>query len=287
MIEHVLTSGFAQTPALRMHYAEWSRTGTPILMLHGLSSTLHIWDLVAPQLANTGRVVTLDQRGHGLTTQPDSGYDLDTSSDDLFAFTQAIDLLEPFWLIGHSWGAAVALNTATRYPAQVRGLVLVDGGVTDLKQWFPTWAEAETRLAPPSLSHLSLDALRTGMRERWLHTAWSPAVEAAAMHGFSADADGNAQRRLSLANHMKIVKSLWAFTPAEHFPNVHCPVLIAPARGHFDPTREQARTESVQAAAKSLAHVRTEIAWFDDTIHDIPWHRPAELSQAISTFIRN
>ncbi len=287
MTEHALSLGYAQTPALRMHYAEWSHQGAPIVLLHGLSSTLHIWDLVAPQLAQTGRVVALDQRGHGLTDQPDNGYDLDTSSADVMAFNTAVGLTEPVWLIGHSWGAAVALNTASCYPDHVRGVVLVDGGVTDLKQWMPTWAEAEARLTPPSLSRLTLDELRTGMREHWLQPAWSPAVEAAAMHGFVADTEGKANRRLSLVNHMQIARHLWAFTPAEHFSKIACPVLITPARGHFDPAREQARTQSIEHAATQLAHVRHQITWFDNTLHDIPWHRPVELATAIKEFIQN
>ena len=286
MTEHNPIAKYAQTPALRMHYTEWSPQGTPILLLHGLSSTLHIWDLVAPTLTDMGRVIALDQRGHGLTTQPDEGYDLDTSSDDVLAFTQAIGIRKPFWLIGHSWGAGVALNTATRHPDQVRGLVLVDGAAMDIKYWLPTWAEAEARLTPPSLSHFSLEELRTGMREHWLQPAWSPEVEAAALHGFGEDEHGKVQRRLTLKNHMQIAHSLWQFTPAEHFPRVTCPTLICPARGS-DPERDGMRTEQINLAASQLAHVRCAVQWFDNTIHDIPWHRPAELAAAIKIFIRN
>lgn len=280
-MNELATSEFVQTSALRMHYAQWSQRGTPIVLLHGLSSTLHIWDLVAPPLATRGRVIALDQRGHGLTEQPDDGYDLDTCSADVIAFLHALKITEPVWLIGHSWGAGVALNTASRYPQQVRGLVLVDGGVGDIKHWLPTWAEAEARLTPPSLSHLTLDELRTGMRERWLKPAWSPEVEAAALHGFTTDANGNVQRRLHLINHMKIAHSLWQFSPERHLPTLTCPTLICPARtSDSDP----ARSQRIEAAAQHL-HAPHKLHWFNDTIHDIPWHRPAELAETIQDFV--
>ncbi len=292
MTKDELTLGYAQTSDLCVHYAEWTQqlpqaqSSAPIVMLHGLSSTLHIWDIVAPQLSDNHRVIALDQRGHGLTTQPNDGYDLDTSSDDVIAFNTAIGLPEPFWLIGHSWGAAVALNTASRYPNHVRGLVLVDGGALDLKQWLPTWAEAEARLTPPSLSHLTLEELRVSMRQHWLQAAWSPDAENAAMYSFEEDANGQAQRRLNLRNHMQIAQHLWAFTPADHFPKITCPVLITPARGYGDPLRDETRTEVIASTAAQLTHIRCQVIWFDDTIHDIPWHRPTELATVINSFIQ-
>ena len=65
--------GYVDLPGLRVHYQRWSRTDhapgarPSIVLVHGLGSSCHIWDLVAPQLAAGGyNVVALDQRGHGL-----------------------------------------------------------------------------------------------------------------------------------------------------------------------------------------------------------------------------
>ena len=52
---------------LSFHCLDWGGSGQTLLLLHGLASTCHIWDMVAPILAQNHRVLALDQRGHGET----------------------------------------------------------------------------------------------------------------------------------------------------------------------------------------------------------------------------
>ena len=68
---------------LSFHYRDWGGFGQEIVLLHGLASTCHIWDLVAPLLAQDYRVVAMDQRGHGASAKPEEGYDFATVSRDL------------------------------------------------------------------------------------------------------------------------------------------------------------------------------------------------------------
>ncbi len=63
-----------QGDGVRLAVREWPGNG---LSLHGLASTSRIWDLVAPHLAPRFRVVAYDQRGHGLSGKPSSGYGFD------------------------------------------------------------------------------------------------------------------------------------------------------------------------------------------------------------------
>src|SRR5947209_4974137 len=126
---------FVPANGLRLRYRSWQPPAPgsprvdlpPILLLHGLASSLHIWNLVAPLLAARGYVVTaLDQRGHGESEKPDSGYDFDTIIADDRAAISALEIERPV-LVGHSWGAGVALQYAATYPDLVTALVLVDG----------------------------------------------------------------------------------------------------------------------------------------------------------------
>lgn len=80
---------------LDFHYRDWGGTGTPLVLLHGLASTSHIWDLAAPLLAQEYRVLALDQRGHGTTSKPDTGYDSKTFVGDLRAFVGETGLERP------------------------------------------------------------------------------------------------------------------------------------------------------------------------------------------------
>ena len=52
-------------------------------------------------------------------------------------------------LVGHSWGANVALELAARRPRLVGGAVLVDGGFLSMRDRFD-WKTARASLAPPS-----------------------------------------------------------------------------------------------------------------------------------------
>ncbi len=279
-------SQFVTVNDLRLHYLEWAGRGTPVVMVHGLASVCHMFDLVAPWLTSLGRVVALDQRGHGESDKPDSGYDFASIVGDLAGFLSAVELAEPCVLAGHSWGGSVALDFAATHPDRVKGLVLIDGGFSDMQSRFPAWAEAERVLAPPPLVNLTWDDLRRGMREHWLAAAWSPQVEEAALHVFEQGADGYVRRRLSLAHHMQILHALWQFRASHYFARVQCPVLLVvplPSEVDSNPMR-QARLAQAAAAKQSLRYCR--VAWFEDTIHDVPWHRPAQLAQAIIEFVQ-
>ena len=97
---------------------------TPVVMLHGLLvGTLAAWYFTAaPALAAERRVLLFDLRGHGRTERVKTGYDVATMSRDLGALADPA----PVDLVGHSFGALVALRFALDHPERVRRLVLVE-----------------------------------------------------------------------------------------------------------------------------------------------------------------
>src|SRR5438876_6573077 len=128
-----------------------------ILLHHGLASSQRIWDLMLPGLARRFRVVTYDARGHGLSTKPSSGYGYDHVTADALAVIRAARMRRPV-VVGHSWGADVALAIAADRPRAVGGAVLIDGGVFRMRSSFPTWGAAKPQLAPPLLAGTPLGA---------------------------------------------------------------------------------------------------------------------------------
>jgi pimeloyl-ACP methyl ester carboxylesterase len=97
----------------------------PVVMTHGLViGSLASWYFtVGPVLARTRRVRMYDLRGHGRSQRMTSGYDTATLAADLEALTTD---LSTFDLVGHSWGALVALRFALAHPERVRRLVVVE-----------------------------------------------------------------------------------------------------------------------------------------------------------------
>jgi pimeloyl-ACP methyl ester carboxylesterase len=281
---------FVTLRGVRFHYREYARPGAqpkgrPLVLLHGVASTSRIWLLIGPLLAERFRVFALDERGHGETDKPDSGYDFATVVGDLAAFTDTLGLERPV-VAGHSWGGNVALEYAATHPERPAGLVLVDGGFLELSaRPGMTWERAEEQMAPPDLTHLTPQEL-VDMAKKWeLGPIWSDEVEAALLANFEATEEGTLRPRLSRSNHMQVVRALWEQRPSELCTRVRCPVLfIAAERESAGRAQEwiAMKREAIGRAAALLADC--QVRWFPDTIHDIPLQRPKELAREIIEF---
>lgn len=104
-------------------------TGSPVVLLHGSGpgvSAFANWRHTMPALVDAGhRVVAPDQLGFGRTVPPeDHVYDLESWVDHAVGVLDALGL-DRVGLVGNSFGGAVALSMASRYPARVDRLVLM------------------------------------------------------------------------------------------------------------------------------------------------------------------
>lgn len=269
---------------LRVHYRDWGGSGTELVLLHGLSSSCRIWDLTAPLLARDFRVVAVDQRGHGLTDRPDSDYTFDEVCGDLQALLAALGLVRPV-LAGHSWGAGVALQFAADQPERLRGLVLVDGGMTEISATL-NWEDAEKVMRPPAIDGVPVDRF-IGFARTWPHIRdiWSPQFQEMLLSNFLV-ADGKVYRRLTMENHMKVVRAIYDQKPTELYPDVRIPVLLVPARREPETDQERAwqaaRERGLEVAQRLLTDSR--LCVMENTPHDIPVFRPEHLARAIAGF---
>ena len=258
------------------------------MLLHGLASTCHIWDLVAPILTHAFRVVALDQRGHGESGKPELGYDFATVASDLEGFISHVGFDQPL-IVGHSWGGDVALEFAVERPSRPLGLCFVDGGTIDISSrqgWDLETAKRE--MAPPDFTGMTLDQLRERARGRFGELISDAQREQILAANFEVLGDRTIRARLSRANHMRIIEALWDHHPAELYPRVECPVLMMPARQNDDvPTssRSSQRGESIARAAELLPI--SETVWLEDSVHDVPLQRPELVASVISGHFDN
>jgi pimeloyl-ACP methyl ester carboxylesterase len=114
---------------IELHY-ECLGEGEPLVLVHGLGANLAFWYLsVASSLAQNYRVILYDLRGHGESStpisDPQSGYTLPDMAQDLFNLLQALEISHTH-LVGHSFGARVALYYAMQHPEQIDTLTLAD-----------------------------------------------------------------------------------------------------------------------------------------------------------------
>jgi pimeloyl-ACP methyl ester carboxylesterase len=142
---------FHDVAGLRFHVERLGPLDRPpaatVVLVHGFpADTLATYYFtVAPALAEAGLdVVMYDQRGHGRTTRPGSGYQLERFVEDLPALLDELGIAGPVHLVGNCFGGMVAFGMAVLHPDRVASIFAIESEPAT-----PDWA---TRVAP-SLEH--------------------------------------------------------------------------------------------------------------------------------------
>lgn len=265
-----------------LHAREWPGGDRSALLVHGLASTSRIWDLVAPMLADAGlHTVAYDQRGHGRSGKPRSGYGFDRTAADAAAVARAFGLKRPV-VVGHSWGANVVLELAVRRPHLVSGAVLIDGGFLDLRDRFD-WPTAREVLAPPPIAGTPVHQFLHGIR-RHLAKALevTPEVEAVFLSLVRVDDDARIHPRLSRVNHLQILRALWEQDAPGLLRRVRVPTLVLAVRSPPDASGPPGFPEHKQRAARLVRRIGDPVRfeWIDG-IHDVPLQRPDAVARRI------
>lgn len=124
---------FVDVDGVRLHYVERG-VGQPLVLLHGNGSMIQdfesagLIDLAAQKF----RVIAFDRPGFGHSSRPRNVIWTPQAQADLFKKALVQLDVEHAIVLGHSWGASVALALATRHPSMVQSLVLASG------YYFPT-----------------------------------------------------------------------------------------------------------------------------------------------------
>lgn len=117
------TSGYAPVRGLRLYYEMYgAREGVPLVLFHGGGSTIDsTFGRLLPLIAGR-RVLAIEERGHGRSSDLDQPFTFDSSADDAAALLGHLHM-EQADLFGFSNGASVALQVAIRHPGLVRKLI--------------------------------------------------------------------------------------------------------------------------------------------------------------------
>ena len=138
-----------------IYYKDWG-SGAPVVFSHGWPLSADAWEDQMFYLASHGyRVIAHDRRGHGRSSQPFDGNDMDSYADDLAELIEALDL-QGATLVGHSTGGGEVARYIGRHgTARLSGAVLV-GAVPPLM--------LQTDVNPLGLPIAVFDDIRKGVQ---------------------------------------------------------------------------------------------------------------------------
>ncbi|MCS7002636.1 MAG: alpha/beta hydrolase [Dehalococcoidia bacterium] len=270
----------------RLSALRWDGDGPPILCLHGQTANAQSFSGLAARLAPEFTVVAVDLRGRGESEKPPIGYGYQVHVADVVHAISGLGLAAPApVLVGHSWGAIIALCVAAWYPDAARALVLIDGGGPVPESIVKAVDQIVARLDavyPTKEQYLNLMAAAP-----WLQP-WTPAL-ADQFSSLLEPTPGGFRARAPAACVQQDVQ-LYAGGPPDYptlWKQVTCPTLIVrAAHGFYGLDADHVLPEETfQAMVAAIPNAQGVVV--DANHYTVVMGDPVETADAIARFVRD
>lgn len=248
----------------------------PLILMHGLSQQRHFWLPIIHRLPHLP-IITLDLRGHGDADVPlDSDFSVERCAADVHEYVGSLGIKNAA-VVGHSWGASVALNLAASFPQDVGAAALIDGAIVSLADLGPRH-DVRVALTPPKLRLPSQHALVEMLKHGSLETWWNADIEAALTPTFTENADGTWGTRLGFDRHMQVLDAFFEYRPAQDWQRLKSPTWLICC---------DAEQPWASARSETLSKLRTpadvNIQIWGGAKHDVPLQWPGLVAGLLDT----
>lgn len=120
---------------IEMYYEEYG-IGRPLVLLHGFGGCAQNWHPFTARLSERHRLIVVDLRGHGYSTNPENTFTHREAANDVFLLLEALGI-DRFSAMGISTGGMTLLHMATSQPWRIDAMVVISA-----TSYFPDQARA-------------------------------------------------------------------------------------------------------------------------------------------------
>ncbi|MFQ5399591.1 MAG: alpha/beta fold hydrolase [Anaerolineae bacterium] len=249
---------------ITMYYEERGR-GRPLLLLHGLGSSVRDWELQMPVFSRQYRVIAVDMRGHGRSAKPKGPYSLPMFAADTAEFIRRL-ALAPVHVVGISMGGMIALQLAVDAPELLKSMALVNCGPELVPRTFKEKLQVQQRMLITRIM---------GMRRmgEFLAPRLFPKPDQATLRQLIAERWAKNDRRAYLAS----LRALVGWSVAAQLSQIACPTLVVAAEEDYTPITVK------EAYAAEMPNARLHV--IEDSRHATPIDQPEQFNQVVLAFL--
>ena len=220
-------SDFVKVNGINLHYLDWGGNETVLLFLAGMGSSAYIFNEFAPRFADKFHVMALTRRGHGDSDYPIKGYDVETLTDDVRQFMDALEI-DKVILVGHSMANIEMCHFAALYPERILKLVFLDAAMDRSSATFKTMVSKNPtgRIEIPGADddHYSFEDYVASVKKHPLFApVWCKSMEEDLFHAVKKNSDGRIVDRMSHTIGSALRATMSSYIPEDS--KIQAPVL--------------------------------------------------------------
>ncbi|MFU2016089.1 alpha/beta hydrolase [Peribacillus butanolivorans] len=264
----------------RIQIADYPGTKGTIIAIHGLTGNHKQMHYYAEMLKGEYRVISIDLRGRGNSSETDEQTSLFKHAEDIIALIQELDIENPI-LMGYSMGAFIAAVVASKLNNQVKGLILLDGAATSTQQ--------QRDIVQPSLGRLSkkYESQKSYVIEikeiyNRLGVKWTDHLQSVVEYEVH-EVDGGWENKSSQYSILADFNSFYSFVPKEVCTQINCKTLLVYASGKIGEFPPLFYEEAYEDTKKYTADIETIVSKCNH--YTMVFENREEINEGIKIFL--
>jgi pimeloyl-ACP methyl ester carboxylesterase len=268
-----------------VHYVEVGE-GEPVFLISGAFSTYRHWNRMIPYLSKHYKLLCIDYLGAGDSDKPVSGfaYTIEEQADLMVKMMEALQISKVH-ILGVSYGGAIALNLAARYPEKVDKIVSIEGnGINGNRHQKLSYGPMQDFLRVPILGEIPIGLIRSGLADKLvtksvMGKAWKDLNELEKKEVMRIVSQSNRTASRSSWFHIcRTLKTSRDFT--EEAKRISTPILYLYGGNSDYYEMAKGNAEFLKAHLTDVQVVR-----FDDGIHDLELQKPEDVATLVLEFL--